>query len=106
MVVHSDRWRGYDGLVDAGFSKRYRVNHGANELAKSTQHINSIESFWGYAKQRLRKFRGIAPHAFYLRLKGHEWRFNMRHSNLYAELLKMLRKHPLWLLSSSPKLNP
>ena len=28
----------------------------------------------------------------------YEWRFNMRHSNLYAELLKMLRKHPLWLL--------
>ncbi|HEX8139799.1 MAG TPA: IS1595 family transposase, partial [Pyrinomonadaceae bacterium] len=41
------------------------------------------------------KFHGVAAHTFYLHLKECEWRFNMRHSNLYQELLKLLRKHPL-----------
>ncbi len=27
-VIHSDGWRGYNGLVDLGFKKHYRVNHG------------------------------------------------------------------------------
>lgn len=27
-VIHSDGWRGYDGQVDVGYSKHYRVNHG------------------------------------------------------------------------------
>ncbi len=94
-VIHSDGWRGYDGLVDVGDAKHYRVHHGKNEFARGTHHINSIESFWSFAKHRLQKFHGIAPHTFYLHLKECEWRFNMRHSNLYAELLKLLNNHPL-----------
>ena len=94
-VIHSDGWRGYDGLVDVGYAKHYRVNHGKNEFARGTHHINGIESFWSFAKHRLQKFHGIAPRTFYLHLKECEWRFNMRRSNLYAELLKLLRKHPL-----------
>ena len=27
-VIHSDGWRGYDGLVDIGFDKHFRENHG------------------------------------------------------------------------------
>lgn len=30
-VIHSDGWRGYDGLVDIGSDKHFRVNHSANE---------------------------------------------------------------------------
>ena len=29
-VIHSDGWRGYDGLVDIGFDKHFRVHHGNN----------------------------------------------------------------------------
>ena len=25
-VIHSDGWRGYDGLVDLGYDKHYRIN--------------------------------------------------------------------------------
>lgn len=32
-VIHSDGWRGYDGLVDIGFDKHFRVNHGENKFA-------------------------------------------------------------------------
>ena len=26
--IHSDGWRGYNGLVDMGYKKRFRVHHG------------------------------------------------------------------------------
>jgi len=26
-VLHTDGWRGYDGLVDLGFDKHFRVSH-------------------------------------------------------------------------------
>ena len=55
-VIHSDGWRGYAGLVDVGYSKHYRVNHGKNEFARGSHHINGIESFWSFAKHRLQKF--------------------------------------------------
>ena len=94
-VIHSDGWRGYDGLVDVGYSKHFRVQHGQNEFARGTHHINGIESFWSYAKRRLQQFNGVPAPTFYLHLKECEWRFNNRSKNLYQELLKLLRQHPL-----------
>ena len=38
-VIHSDGWRGYDGLVDLGYQKHFRVEHGNNEFANSHCHI-------------------------------------------------------------------
>jgi len=38
--------RGYDGLVDIGFDKHFRGNHGNNEFARGKHHVNGIESFW------------------------------------------------------------
>jgi len=94
-IVHSDGWRGYNGLVDVGFDKHYRVNHSKNEFVIGDSHINGIESFWSYAKRRLHKFNGVSKNTFYLHLKGCEWRFNNRSKNLYLELLKLLRENPL-----------
>jgi len=58
-VIHSDGWRGYNGLVDFGYKKHFRVHHSKNEFARGNSHINGIESFWGYAKTRLVKFKGM-----------------------------------------------
>lgn len=33
-VIHSDGWRGYNGLVDVGYEKHFRVHHGGNEFAR------------------------------------------------------------------------
>jgi len=42
-VIHSDGWRGYDGLVDLGYEKHLRVNHGENEFSSGDgNHINGI----------------------------------------------------------------
>ena len=94
-VIHTDGWRGYDGLVDMGFDKHFRVNHANNEFVSGSHHVNGIESFWSYAKRRLAKFNGIARHTFALHLKECEFRFNHRHGNLYMALLKLLREQPL-----------
>ena len=94
-VIHSDGWRGYNGLVDLGYQKHYRVQHGENEFANEHSHINGIESFWAYAKTRLIRFRGMQKHTFYFHLKECEFRFNHRHDDLYKMVLKMCRENPL-----------
>lgn len=94
-VIHSDGWRGYDGLVDLGYRKHFRVEHGANEFANKQSHINGIESFWGFAKTRLIRFRGLHKHTFYFHLKECEFRFNYRQQDIYKVILKMLRDTPL-----------
>ena len=86
-----DSFRGYDGLVDIGYKKHYRVHHGKNEFARGKSHIDGIEGFWGLAKTRLVKFKGIAKSTFCLHLKGCELRFNYRRENIYVILLKILR---------------
>lgn len=95
VVIHSDGWRGYDGLVDVGYAKHFQVEHNSNEFVVGSRHINGIESFWGFAKRRLQKFNGVPSHTFFLHLKECEWRFNNRHDNLHHELLKLLRENPI-----------
>jgi len=94
-TIHSDGWKGYNGLVDLGYKKHYRVQHGNDEFANKTSHINGIENFWGIAKMRLAKFRGLSKSTFYLHLKESEFRFNHRGQNLYKLLLKIIKKRPL-----------
>ena len=95
-VIHSDGWRGYNGLVDLGYKKHYRVNHGNDQFVDRKTQINGIESFWAFAKGRLIKFHGISESTFYLHLKECEFRFNYRNKNLYKMLLKMFRDNPLF----------
>jgi transposase len=67
-IIYSDGWRGYNGLVDVGYSKHLRVDHHKNEFARGSNHINGIESFWSFSKRRLQKFNGIPKSTFYLHL--------------------------------------
>ena len=93
-VINSDGWRGYNGLVDLGYG-HVRVDHGKDEFTKGTVHINGIEGFWGLAKVRLAKFKGLPRHTFHLHLKETEWRYNHRQTNKYQTLLQYLRENPL-----------
>ena len=58
-VIYSDCRKAYDGLVDYGAKAHYRVKHSKNEFVNGKNHINGIENFWGYARHRLSKFKGI-----------------------------------------------
>ena len=95
-IIYSDGWRGYNGLVDVGYGKHLRVDHGRNEFAKGKAHINGIEGFWGFAKSRLTRFRGMNKETFFLHLKECEFRFNHREQNLYKMILKIVRQNPLF----------
>ena len=94
-TIHSDSYGTYDGLVDLGYKKHYRIRHGENEFAVKDNHINGIESFWSYAKRRLAKFHGVPQKTFYLHLKECEFRFNNRIQDLYQLLLRVCRVKPL-----------
>jgi transposase len=93
-TVNSDGWKSYDSLILNGY-KHHRVYHSKNEFARGKSHINGIENFWGVSKVRLAKFRGIHKSHFFLHLKECEFRFNYRDKNIYAIILKILRKSPL-----------
>jgi transposase-like protein len=84
-VIYSDGWKGYSG----------RVDHGRNQFVKPKAHINGIENFWGQAKMRLAKFRGLNRATRRLHLKECEFRFNHRRDNLDHLLLKEFKNNPL-----------
>ena len=86
--------RGSNGLVDLGYG-HFRVDHGKDEFVRKSVHINGIEGFWGMAKVRLSKFKGLPSHTFHLHLKETEWRYNHRKDNRYKLLLSYLRDKPL-----------
>jgi transposase len=95
--VYTDSWRGYDGLVDVGFDKHFRVNHGKNEFALKGEndqqiHVNGIEGFWSFCKRRLAKFNGYKKN-FELHLKECEWRWNFENeSEMEKNLTSILKK--------------
>ena len=90
-TIYSDTWKAYDGLVDYGAKAHYRVKHCKtsvtlfcvaknvsvkNEFAIGKNHINGIENFWGYCKDRMAKFRGIKKENFiFLHKFKHIWHF-------------------------------
>ncbi|RUM74261.1 MAG: IS1595 family transposase [Sulfurovum sp.] len=91
-IIYSDGWRGYDGLVDVGYDKHFRVNHGKNEFALEGEiHINGIESFWSFTKRRLKKFNGVKIN-FGLHLKECEFRWRKSNELMYNILKQNLKK--------------
>lgn len=90
-TIYSDKWRGYNGLVDLGYKKHYRLDHEKDEFVSGKSHINGIEGFWGFAKTRLAKFRGFNKKQFYLHLKETEFRYNYRDKDIYKLLLKIIK---------------
>ena len=92
-IIYSDGWRGYDGLIDVGYDKHFRVNHGNNEFSKGNGiHINGIENFWSFTKRRLAKFNGVKKN-FELHLKDCEWRYSKSFATLEKELWNILKKY-------------
>jgi transposase-like protein len=89
-VIHSDKWRAYDGLVDVGYEKHFRVNH-SKEYANKKCHINGIESFWSFTKRRLEKFNGVKVN-FDLHLKECEWRHKKTILQMKQELSNILKR--------------
>ncbi len=84
-VFYTDTWKSYNSLKQYG--KHYKINH-SKEFAKNNyNHINGIEGFWSYAKERFYKYHGINKTNYPFYLKEMEFRFNYRNENLFKLLL-------------------
>ena len=90
-TLYTDGFRSYDSIVHLGYQKHFRIYH-QESYGKGDVHINGIEGFWGYAKVRLVKFRGLSKNTFYWHLKECEFRFNYRNRDLYEVLLKITKQ--------------
>jgi len=79
-VFYTDKFKSYKSLKF--FRKHIEIDH--QELfAYGKNHINGIEGFWSYAKERLLKYHGVSKHNFILYLKELEFRFNNRKEYLF-----------------------
>ena len=89
-IIYSDSFRSYDGLVLDGF-RHYRINHDYSFSTKLRNHINGIENFWSFAKNKLKRYYGINRKYFYLFLKEMEFRFNHRNDDLARKIKQILK---------------
>ena len=69
-IIHSDGQRGYNGLVDLGDKKHFRIHHGKKGFVGGKTHINGIESFWGYAKPVWQSSAELGENRFILILRN------------------------------------
>lgn len=88
-IIFSDRWSGYDGLVDVGYDKHIRITKKTGFAKPGGVHINGIEAFWSFTKRRLAKFNGVKT-LFQLHLKECEWRYGKSSDNMFKELKEMM----------------
>ena len=91
-VLFTDGWRGYNGLLDIGYNKHFRIDKSKSFSNRYGVHINGIESFWSFTKRRLAKFNGVKS-TFELHLKECEWRWRKETIQMEKELWKLILKN-------------
>lgn len=85
-----------DVIIDLKKDRKIWVKDRTRLQKNNRSKINRIDGFWGYAKSRLEKFKGIHSHTYLLHLKESEFRYNNDQDELYHLILKIIRKHPLF----------
>ena len=83
-VFYTDGWKSYASLEQYG--KHNIIDHD-KELVNNRNHINGIEGFWSFAKERFHKYHGISKTNYPLYIKEMEFRFNHRNENVYNLLI-------------------
>jgi transposase len=84
-VFYTDQFKSYKSLKF--FGKHKTIDHGI-QYAKGRNHINGLEGFWSFAKERFLKYHGIDKQYFPFYLKELEFRYNHRKENIYELLAK------------------
>lgn len=80
-VFYTDGFKSYASLSQ--FGKHNIIKHSKDVFAKGHNHINGIEGFWSYAKERFHKYHGIKKNNYPLYLKEMEFRYNFRNENVF-----------------------
>ena len=86
-VFYTDCFKSYKSLKQYG--KHHRINK-KYAYARGGTHINGIEGFWSYAKERFHKYHGINRANYPLYLKEMEFRFNHRNEDIYGLLIDII----------------
>jgi len=87
-VLCAERFEAYDSILYSGFN-RLAVGHGKN-YPGDRGHVNGLEGFWSFAKERLMRHHGISGRYFPLYLKELEFRYNHRQQALFDQLCRFL----------------
>lgn len=87
-VFYTDAFRSYKDLKQYG--KHNRIKH-EKSFGKGHNHINGIEGFWSYAKERFHKYHGINKKNYKFYIKEMEFRFNNRQQDIYPLLIEINR---------------
>jgi len=83
----------YHAIADFDSWKLYRIDPG--NIVNGKNHVDDISVFWGSAKSRLLKFRGLNKNTLYLHVKECEFRYNFRNADINSLLLNIIYKVPL-----------
>jgi len=80
-VFYTDGWRSYASLEQYG--KHNVIDHDKELVDKNHNHINGIEGFWSFAKERFHKYHGIDKQNYPFYVKEMEFRFNHRNESIF-----------------------
>lgn len=99
--IYTDTWGSYKGLDEQGYYHEV-IDHGKQQYVKKKRgkriHINGIEGFWGYLKEKLLKHHGVSKENLIFYIKEQEFRFNNRHLSTEELIVKFIQA----LLKSGP----
>lgn len=88
-VFYTDDFKSYKDLKQYG--KHSKIKH-SKSFGKGHNHINGIEGFWSFAKERFHKYHGINRKNYPEYIKEMEFRFNHRNESLYPLLICVIRQ--------------
>ncbi len=86
-VFYTDGLTSYTDLKQYG--KHNVIDH-SKVLVEGHNHINGLEGFWSYAKERFHKYHGIAMHNYPLYLKEMEFRYNHRNESILNKMIQIV----------------
>ena len=87
-IVYTDKFRSYDSLMFCGY-RHLKVDHGKH-FVNGRVHINGLEGFWSWGKERLMKHHGVSRESFPLYLKELEFRYNHREEDIFKMIIQFL----------------
>ena len=86
-VFYTDCFKSYKSLKQYG--KHFRINK-VYTFARGRNHINGMEGFWSFAKERFHKYHGISMRNYPLYLKEMEFRYNHRNGDVFKKLVNII----------------
>ncbi|MEA1925279.1 MAG: IS1595 family transposase [Candidatus Altiarchaeota archaeon] len=86
-VFYTDDFKSYKSLKHYGKHSKIKKT---KAYAIGRTHINGIEGFWSFAKERFYKYHGIHKANYYLYLKEMEFRFNHRNFDIFKKMFEII----------------